>query len=142
MILSHDYVFWKFMQCVCLCILLFCQLLSILIHFPTTPKLGHAMTSGMQRPGRLSGWSQAKISPSCWMLGVQKQTAEETLSKLRAQNFVFAIVYYIPRSTWRMKKVPQSIVAFIFAAMKEKSRSKEKTRQQQKNATNQNHSRW
>jgi len=31
-----------------------------------------------------------------------------------------------------MKNVPQSIVAFIFAAMQEKSRSKEKTRQQQK----------
>ena len=30
--------------------------------------------------------------------------------------------------------MPQSIVAFIFAAMQEKSRSKEKTRQQQKNA--------
>jgi hypothetical protein len=41
-----------------------------------------------------------------------------------------------------MKKVPQSIVAFIFAAMQEKSRSKEKTRQQQKNAANQNHGCW
>jgi hypothetical protein len=35
-----------------------------------------------------------------------------------------------------MKKVPQSIVAFIFAAMQGK------TRQQQNNAANQNHVCW
>ena len=44
-----------------------------------------------------------------------------TVAYIPTSYIVWHFLSGIPRSTWRIKKVPQSIVAFIFAAMQEKT---------------------
>jgi hypothetical protein len=48
-----------------------------------------------------------------------------TVAYIPTSYIVWHFLSGIPRSTWRIKKVPQSIVAFIFAAMQEKRRKSE-----------------